>query len=106
MGPLRVTTVTSLRQAYRPECPSTTGGLAPYRGQPLPVVLKGKRTTKGSNETSRSAQDKSWIPDEYRLPDTVEAIEAGRPERPRQQSLFDQDGREARIERLTRRARG
>lgn len=44
-----------------------------------------------------------WPPKEYRLPDTLEEIEAGRRERPKQQSLFDQDGREARMEQLTRR---
>ena len=83
MTPLRATTGTPLREPSHPESRPLREGLAPYRGQPVPVVVKD-----------------NWIPKAMQLPDSIEAIEAGRP--PQQQQLFPKQPDDSRAGRLTR----
>jgi hypothetical protein len=52
--------------------------------------------------SNRIPKKEVWPPKEYRLPDTLESIEAGQPDR--QRELFDEkpdDSRQGRFARLT-----
>ncbi len=67
---------------------------------PRPICNMGGRVSAcalGANQ-SNNEEPGGWIPQEYRLPDTIEEIEAGRP--PKQRDMFEAERDESREGRL------